>query len=221
MYLFFLLILTLLLFKTLFSTFGFTTTQDLDKRDKAIKNFIKNVSKTKNDENSDNDKNNIKNTYDVNFFENIYNNYNNKNNINIKSKKTVEVFDENKFLKLSERAVVMILNSFSDNNSNVLKELLTYKMFSVFEKNILQNVENNTFYKTIIVSIDDKKIIDKTINNNFSSITLSLNMKQINYIENNENEIISGSKDKINIVNETWTFVKTNNDKYWLLDNIE
>lgn len=201
----------------LFNTFGFTTMQDANKRDEAIKKFIKNVS-YKEDTNTKETQHKDKNEYDLQFFKNIYNNYADKKE---ETQKQEDTFDEAKFLKLSEKAIVAILNSFSNNNLEELKNLLSNKMFVTFEKNILENQQNNMFCKTVIVSINEKTILEKVISDCFSSIKLSLKMQQINYIEDNNNEVISGSKDKVNNIDEIWTFVKTNESKYWLLDFIE
>lgn len=217
MYIIFLLIITLFLFKMLFNTFGFTTMQDANKRDEAIKKFIKNVS-YKEDTNTKETQHKDKNEDDLQFFKNIYNNYADKKE---ETQKQEDTFDEVKFLKLSEKAIVAILNSFSNNNLEELKNLLSNKMFVTFEKNILENQQNNMFCKTVIVSINEKTILEKVISDCFSSIKLSLKMQQINYIEDNNNEVISGSKDKVNNIDEIWTFVKTNESKYWLLDSIE
>lgn len=201
----------------LFNTFGFTTMQDANKRDEAIKKFIKNVS-YKEDTNTKETQHKDKNEDDLQFFKNIYNNYADKKE---ETQKQEDTFDEAKFLKLSEKAIVAILNSFSNNNLEELKNLLSNKMFVTFEKNILENQQNNMFCKTVIVSINEKTILEKVISDCFSSIKLSLKMQQINYIEDNNNEVISGSKDKVNNIDEIWTFVKTNESKYWLLDSIE
>ena len=215
MYIVFLLILTVILFKTLFSTFGFTTMQDINKRDEAIKKYIGNMST----DSKSKEKKQTKEE-DIIFFKDIYKNYTEKQE-ETKKQDNVTVFDEQKFLKLSEKAVVAILNSFSTNKLEELKELLTPKMFEIFEKNILENQKQDMFCKTVIVSVNEKNILEKVISDCFSSVKLSLKMQQINYIENTKGEVISGSKDRVNDIKEVWTFTKTSNDKYWLLDSIE
>lgn len=219
MYIVFLLILTVILFKTLFSTFGFTTTQDITKRDEAIKKFIGSISTNKKQEKENNS--NITKEEDIIFFKDIYKNYTEKQEETKKQEEKTDLFDEQKFLKLSEKAVVAILNSFSTNKLDELKELLTPKMFKVFEKNILESQKQDMFCKTVIVSVNDKNILEKVISDCFSSVKLSLKMQQINYIENSNGEVISGSKDRVNNISEIWIFTKTSNDKYWLLDSIE
>lgn len=216
MYIVFLLILTVILFKTLFSTFGFTTMQDINKRDEAIKKFIGNIST----DNKQKEKKQEKEE-DIIFFKDIYKNYTEKQEETKKQEENTNLFDEQKFLKLSEKAVVAILNSFSTNKLEELKELLTPKMFEIFEKNILENQKQDMFCKTVIVSVNEKNILEKVISDCFSSVKLSLKMQQINYIENTKGEVISGSKDIVNDIKEVWTFTKTSNDKYWLLDSIE
>ena len=114
-----------------------------------------------------------------------------------------------------------ILDAFSRNDMQTLKELLSPEMYSVFEKNILKNKQNDMFCKTVIVSIVDKKILNKTIGGGYNSISLLVDTQQINYIENSNGEVISGSKNRINKVKEVWNFVKTDNDNYWLLNSIE
>ena len=216
MYIVFLLILTIILFKTLFSTFGFTTMQDINKRDEAIKKFIGNMST----DSKSKEKKQTKEE-DIIFYKDIYENYTEKQEERKKQEENTNLFDEQKFLKLSEKAVVAILNSFSTNKLEELKELLTPKMFEIFEKNILENQKQDMFCKTIIVSVNEKNILEKVISDCFSSVKLSLKMQQINYIENTKGEVISGSKDIVNDIKEVWTFTKTSNDKYWLLDSIE
>lgn len=217
MYIVFLLILTVILFKILFNTFGFTTTQDINKRDEAIKKFIGSISTSNKQEK---ESNTVKEE-DIIFFKDIYKNYTEKKEETKTQENNTNLFDEQKFLKLSEKAVVAILNSFSTNKLSELKELLTPKMFDVFEKNILENQKQDMFCKTVIVSINEKTILEKVVSDCFSSIKLSLKMQQINYVENSKGEVLSGSKDKVNNIGEIWTFIKTSNDKYWLLDSIE
>lgn len=225
MYILILLIVTILVFKSLFNTFGFTTTQDINKKEQAIEKFFNKIAEDQNVNLKQIDNSNKTNNEDIIFFNNIYNKYKGKTQ-QIKQNDITShinnIFIEEKFLKSSEKVVVTILNSFSENKLDVLEGLLTKKMFNIFKENILNNLKKNIFCKTVIVSIDDKKIIDKQTDTYPNKISLLLTTKQINYIENSSSEIISGSKSKINEIKETWHFVKENgNSEYWLLDSIE
>ena len=82
---------------------------------------------------------------------------------------------------------------------------------------ILQNKEKEIKYKTVIISIKNKEILD--VLNYDTKVILKLNMEQVNYVEDKDGNVISGSKDKIDNIEETWTFIKK--DQMWLLDSIE
>ncbi len=222
MYILLLLLLTLLIFKTLFNSFGVTTTDD---RDRAIKDFVRKISPTEentiNGEVVNNKKEKNKLPDDIkNNLSNIYKNYINKKNNNSTEdiiENAQESFNRELFLKSSEKAVVSILNYFSEENLNYLKMLLTENMYEIFEKQILQNREKEIKYKTIIISIKNKEILD--VSNCDTKVVLKLEMEQMNYVEDKDGNVINGSREKVNNIEEIWTFVKK--DQMWLLDSIK
>ena len=89
----------------------------------------------------------------------------------------------------------------------------------MYKKNIDENVINNRVFKTIVVSFEDVAI--SSINMN--SMNVKVVMNQINYIQDNNGNFLSGDKSKIVKVVENWEFVK-NTDKTslipWLINNI-
>lgn len=222
MYILLLLLLTLLIFKTLFNSFGVTTTDD---RDRAIKDFVRKISPTEentiNGEVVNNKKEKNKLPDDIkNNLSNIYKNYINKKNNNSTEdiiENAQESFNRELFLKSSEKAVVSILNYFSEENLNYLKMLLTENMYEIFEKQILQNREKEIKYKTIIISIKNKEILD--VSNCDTKVVLKLEMEQMNYVEDKDGNVINGSREKVDNIEEIWTFIKK--DQMWLLDSIK
>lgn len=221
MYILLLCLLTLLIFKTLFSSFGVTTNDD---KDRAIKDFVKKIS-TDNTVNGEvvsgqkYDNKTKKLPEDIkNNLTNIYNNYINKKDSkqeNVENKPGA--FNKEYFLKSSEKAAVSILSYFSEENVECLKMLLTDDMYKIFEKQILQNKERGIKYKTVIISIKNKEILD--ISNFDSKVAIKFEMEQVNYIENSEGNVIKGSKDKAENIEEIWTFIKK--EQMWLLDSIK
>ena len=211
MYILFLLFLTILVFSTLFKSFGFTMNQE---KEQAVKNFVNKIS-------SDNTvdgqivrkegifSNDTKEKTNVNNLKTIYNNYTNKKNA---------VFDKELFLKSSEKAVTIILDYFSNENLDFLKNLLTDNMYKTFEKHINENKENKIRYKTVVLSIVSKEIVD--IADYDTKIRVKFSMEQFNYVEDYDGNLISGSKDKVQNISEIWTFVKSQNNM-WLLNSIE
>lgn len=215
MYIIILLILTIILFKILFNNFGFLPPNSIDneKKNEAINKFINNLSSTKN---TDGVKNN-----DKKIFEDIYNNYVHKiKNVSNKNMPNKEVFNDDVFIKSAEKAVVMVLEAFTEKKFDILKRMLTKEMLIVFENNIKKAEINNYNYKTVIVSFEKVLIVEKDLVQQ-NIVKVNLNMKQINYIEDNEGNIISGSKDKIKDVSENWTFIRSDIDRnFWLLKSI-
>ena len=90
-------------------------------------------------------------------------------------------------------------------------------MYEIFEKQILQNREKEIKYKTIIISIKNKEILD--VSNCDTKVVLKLEMEQMNYVEDKDGNVINGSREKVDNIEEIWTFVKK--DQMWLLDSIK
>ena len=211
MYILFLLFLTILVFSTLFKSFGFTMNQE---KEQAVKNFVNKIS---GDNTVDGQivrkegifSSNTKTKTNTNNLKTIYNNYANKKNV---------VFDKESFLKSSEKAVTIILDYFSNENLEFLKNLLTDDMYKTFEKHINENKEKKIKYKTVVLSIKDKEIVDITEYD--TKIRVKFTMDQFNYVEDYDGNLINGSKDKAQNISEIWTFVKSQNNM-WLLSSIE
>ncbi len=214
MYILVLLLMTVLIFKILFNNFGFMPNGEDKKKDEAINCFIKNISS-----NSTKTTQNTINSNNKKFFENIYENYTNRiKNISNKNNKK-EGFDEELFKKTSEKAVITILDAFNNKDLKILEQMLTKDMLAIFNKNIKEMEEKQINYKTVVISFDEISILEKNFESNPNCIKVALKMKQINYAEDNEKNVVLGSKDKVGDIGEIWTFVKTDNN-YWLLNFI-
>ena len=44
-------------------------------------------------------------------------------------------------------------------------------------------------------------------------------MEQMNYVEDKDGNVINGSREKVDNIEEIWTFIKK--DQMWLLDSIK
>lgn len=212
-----LLIAVIFVYKLLFSNFGLTSDEEKRKQNNVANNFIKNVTNTEPNNNSKK----VIVFGDIEEFNKIYKNYINR----VSKQKTLQdkdEFDENKFLKSAEKVVGMVIDAFSEKRLDVLEKMLTTDLFQIFKKKIENSVD--IIYKSVIVTVTDKKIESKILDKKNKEITVRINTDQINYIENTQGEIINGSKDKIVKVEELWTFVKdqTKNQEndVWLLKSI-
>lgn len=132
-------------------------------------------------------------------------------------------FDEKKFLKGAENAVEMVNEAFSNKDLETLKELLVTKLFNNFKKQIEELNNQNRILKSSLISFLSKKIEDIKIINKNICINMLFEMEQINFVEDQEGNVVMGNKKQIQKVKEKWTFEKKVNDKtnFWIIKNIE
>lgn len=208
-----LLILVVIIFKFLFSNFGFLSEDEIKQKEEALKKYLENKSNCENNGCASNS-NNV-----FTQINNIQDNEPKQVIIVNKTDKQQEELAEELFLKSVEKVVEMVIGGLAENKTDVLKTLLTIPMYIIFEKEIDQNIKDHKVLKSVIVSFEDKKIISKTNN----AMEVQLTMKQINYIENEKGEIISGNKNETLTIKEIWEFVKNKeqtNDIPWLINSI-
>lgn len=201
-----LLCFVVVIFRILFASFGVTSREDLKKEQEAIKKFLdENVES--NPEFKDVESVCIVKVKDIK-----------------KDNTKNEAFSEEIFLRQVENVVEMVLLAFTESKKDVLKTLLDKNLMDNFEKRIDKNLEDKNFLKNVIVSFENKEILSKNLELVIPSISVKLSMKQMNYVEDSNGNVIYGDKNKVVLVNEIWNFVK-NNDKNisspWLVESIE
>lgn len=213
-----LLILTVLLYRLLFSNFGFMSEKD-KKRQEAASNFMKSMNKSP--KNVD-----ILIIGDKETFDKMYDNYTKKTKVKVsKTDKRLEEFDEKAFLKISEKAITKISEAFSEKNIEALEKMLTKDLFKIFKEKI-DNMHNQ-IYKSVIVYFKDISIENKKITKKTKVVSLRVKTEQVNYIEDECGNIINGSKDKSSEITELWTFVQNKSANngvpatVWLLESID
>lgn len=196
MYILILLLIVVVIFKFLFSNFGNLNERDINERDKILDQLSR-----------------IMNNGGQN--EIIIKDVNPNDNVNDGR----EIDINNELINTAKKVIETVNLALSDNDEKVLSELLTKDLFVIFKKNIDENMINNRVFKTIVVSFED--VVISGINMN--SMNVKVVMNQINYIQDNNGNFLSGDKSKIVKVVENWEFVK-NTDKTglvpWLINNI-
>ena len=131
-------------------------------------------------------------------------------------------FNEDNFLKGVESALEMINEAFSNKDANTLKEILSKQLFINFKKQMDELAAQNKILKSSLISVLSKNINGIMIANNNIFINVLLKTEQINFIENDKHEVIQGSKKKIEVIKEKWTFSRSLNSKvnFWIVENI-
>lgn len=132
-------------------------------------------------------------------------------------------FNQKNFLLGTEKAIEMVNEAFSNNDEEILRNLLTTKIFTNFQKQINSLEKENKSLKSSVISFISKKIEDIKLTEKNILIKVYVKMEQLNYIVNDKNEVIAGSKKNIGIIEEKWTFKKElkSKDNFWIVEDIE
>lgn len=112
------------------------------------------------------------------------------------------------FIGGAKIAFETILKSFAEDNLENVKNLITPKIYEGFKDVNQKRKSQNKTLTTNIISFDQIEIISALISDNNASIAVKFVSQQINYVTDVENNIVAGSKDEINIVEDIWTFKK-------------
>ncbi|MDA0902068.1 MAG: Tim44/TimA family putative adaptor protein [Proteobacteria bacterium] len=123
------------------------------------------------------------------------------------------------FINGATKAFELIIEAFAKGDQKALKPLLSDKIFQQFALAIKNRDSENQILHNRVLSIDESKITNAQTLKNDVTITVQFTSKQINYITDTAGELIDGSKEDVNLVNDVWTFkkdVKSNNPN-WLV----
>ncbi|MFT4327957.1 MAG: Tim44/TimA family putative adaptor protein [Wolbachia pipientis] len=128
-------------------------------------------------------------------------------------------FSISNFIEGSSIAFELIIKYFNQGNLPQLKSLLDKDLYSSFVDKIKHRKE---IHESTIVSIVSQKILEIKLVKNVIFIAVYFLSEQINFVKNNEGDIISGSMSTINKVEDVWQFKKNINssDPTWLLVSI-
>ncbi|WP_419247421.1 Tim44/TimA family putative adaptor protein [Wolbachia endosymbiont of Rhagoletis indifferens] len=128
-------------------------------------------------------------------------------------------FSISHFIEGSSIAFELIIKYFNQGNLSQLESLLDKDLYNNFAKKIKHRKE---MHESIIVSIVSQKILEIKLVKNTVFIAVYFLSEQINFVKNNEGDIISGSTSTINKVEDVWQFKKNVNssDPSWLLVSI-
>ena len=131
----------------------------------------------------------------------------------------IDGFSLSKFEKICCKVLEITIEANNQQNKDDIKQLFSAELSDTICNSFNDNNKNNI----ILVSVDECKIIDILKTENEYIIEVSFKTKQINWISNKNNEVISGDKRSILSVDEKWSFChKTNTaDRKWFVCKIE
>ncbi|QGR02811.1 Tim44 domain-containing protein [Ehrlichia ruminantium] len=148
---------------------------------------------------------------------------NDKSIINTIKRKDRE-FSLKYFMDGSMKAFDIIIKALNEENTQVLSSLLDKNVYNSFLEEIEYRKQVGHIHEDVIVSVVYHKIIKLDISGNIVYITLKFISEQINFVKDQEGNILQGSTSKINKIEDIWTFRKDISlltSKKWYLSSIE
>ena len=136
-----------------------------------------------------------------------------------KIKKLDKKFNVNEFLAKSKEAFKMVIEALNKGDEKTLKMLLHQDVFKVFSLELKNRKEANKIVENLLVSIQEVKILDCTFADSNASIKVEIKSEQINYVQDQDSNLLTGSKSKILQPVDNWTFTKNTNNlrDFWRL----
>ena len=134
------------------------------------------------------------------------------NNVQIK-KATVQKEDfgkraQQEFLKGAEIAYETIITDFSDNDNKLIasKPLLSKKIFDQFNEALKERNKRGHYAEITFIGINSAEIKEHKKVDNILNVTVDFVSEIITCIKDKEKKIISGDKEKIKKIYDTWVF---------------
>jgi predicted lipid-binding transport protein (Tim44 family) len=131
-------------------------------------------------------------------------------------------FKDDTFLKGAQAAYEMIVNAFASADKKTLKDLTSPEVYKSFIA-VLDDRKNKKFLNQFtFIGIKKAKIENIDKKDSFYNVKTRFVSEIISCVKDANNNIIEGSVDEIQTVNDVWSFSKDLNsgDPTWLLTEI-
>lgn len=116
--------------------------------------------------------------------------------------------DPQNFMEGAEYAFEEILKAFSNNDHDVLKFLLSNKLYTEFKKQLDEAENKGESLNVVLVAMPFQKIVQARATSKFAFVDLEIHSQQIIFIENAQGQIIKGNKKDSSNIKELWSFKK-------------
>jgi len=130
-----------------------------------------------------------------------------------KIKDILKDLDLVQFLKGADNALEITIEAFSKKDLETLKSLLSKNLYLEFKKELDSAEKKKQNIKSSVIAVIKKSIADIRVKPKFVYIDVKFKTEQINFIEDEQNNIVAGNKNKIAIIEEIWSFKKESNPK--------
>ena len=131
-------------------------------------------------------------------------------------------FKEETFLKGAQAAYEMIVNAFASADKKTLKDLTSPEIYKSFVAVLDDRKSKKLLNQFTFIGIKKAKIENVNKKDSFYNVKTRFVSEIISCVKDANNNIIEGSSDEIQTVNDIWSFSKDLNsdDPTWLLTEI-
>ena len=131
-------------------------------------------------------------------------------------------FKEDTFLKGAQAAYEMIVNAFASADKKTLKDLTSPDVYKSFVAVLDDRKNKKLVNQFTFIGIKKAKIENIEKKDNFYTVKTRFVSEIISCVKDVSNNIIEGSSDEVQTVNDVWCFSKDLNsdDPTWLLTEI-
>ncbi len=128
-------------------------------------------------------------------------------------------FDVNEFIQGSNIAFKMIVKGYASGDREILKKLLSPKLFADFDAGITNREKTNQTMEYDLERIKKTEIIKANLAGQMIYITVDFDVEHTTIIRDENGNVVEGDPDLITNVHDIWVFAKDNrtNDPNWML----
>lgn len=131
-------------------------------------------------------------------------------------------FDPQNFIEGAKSAFEMVLKAYCEKDRETLKFLLDKEIYDEFSERIAEDEQKKINHNINLVAVDIEEVQFAKLNTNVAKIGLKIQSEQINFVKNEDDEIIEGNTNDIDIVDDEWVFernIKSSNPN-WLITSL-
>ena len=117
-------------------------------------------------------------------------------------------FDEEGFVSGARAAFEMVVDSFANGDTDMLRSLLSDDVYENFAAAIHDRVSKNQTHLTTMVGFDVTEIIEAEMEGRNALVTVKYISDQVNVTQNSEGEVVDGDPTAVTRITDIWTFAR-------------
>ncbi len=125
------------------------------------------------------------------------------------------------FMQGAKVAFEMIVEAYSQENRDVLKDLLAEDVFKAFEKDITSREKKGLDMDVTLIAFLSQELTGATLRGNKAKLTIDFKTEQVRVVKDDEGNIVEGDVSEIEVIEDRWTFardLKSPNPNWMVVD---